>query len=188
MCSSDLAVPCAVHAGTDDSTRVESAPAPLLTPPRPSATPSPSPAPEDTAVINGRRRAREDFGRGLMLEEQRALAAAIVSYNNAARRDPDLRGPSYRMGLLFASRQQYTPAARAFREELRRDPDNDDVRMEYALAICELGDTTRAVRMLGELVRRAPSNAERWRALGFAKGRAGDYAGAEKAQIGRAHV
>ena len=86
------AVPCAVLAGTDDSTRVESAPAPLLTPPRPSATPSPSPAPEDTAVINGRRRAREDFGRGLMLEEQRAFAAAIVSYNNAARRDPDHPG------------------------------------------------------------------------------------------------
>lgn len=181
-----LVAPVRAHAAARDSVQVESAPAPFLTRPKPAPTRTPPPitADEDTAIVNARRRAAEEFGRGLMFEEQHAYAAAIVSYNNAAKHDPQLRGPSYRMGLLFASRQQYDPAARAFREELRRDPESVPANMEFALALCELGDTTRASRMLEKLVRRAPSNPEVWRALGFVRGRSGDSAGAEKALRG----
>jgi tetratricopeptide (TPR) repeat protein len=165
-----------------DSARVESPPAPLLVPPaRPAA---PGPAPEDTAVVNARRRGLEEFGRGLMLEEQRAYAGAIVSYMNAARWDPTLKGPSLRVGLLYASRQQWDRAARAFREELRRDPESRVAAREFAVALAELGDTTRSVRMLADLTRRAPGDATVWRALGFAHTRAGHWDAAERALRG----
>lgn len=169
-----------------DSTHAESAPAPMIRPdraPKPEA-PQAKPVEEDTAIVNARRRAREEFGRGLMLEEQKAYSAAIISYTNAARRDPTLKGPSYRIGLLFMSRQQYEAAARSFREELRRDPDNVANRMEYALALCELGDSTRSVRLLDDLTRRAPGDADVWRSLGFVHARLGRYAAAEKALRG----
>lgn len=180
-------------AATRDSSRFESAPAPLIRPGVPVApgtissdlTPElPNAADDDTALASRRRRAREEFGKGLMLEEQKAYSAAIIAYTNAARRDPMLKGPSYRIGLLFMSRQQYDPAARAFREEMRRDPDNVANTMEYALALCELGDSTRSQRMLDDLTRRAPGNADVWRSLGFVHGRLGHYEQAEKALRG----
>ncbi len=165
----------------------ESAPGKLITPPKakpaPAAAAEPA-APADTALARRQRKAREDFGRGLMLEEQGAYAAAILSYTNAAKLDPTLRGPSYRIGLLYASRQQYDPAMRAFREELRRSPDDLGARMEYAITLAELGDSTRSVRMLEELSRRAPANPSVWRSLGFVYGRFGRYAAAEKALRG----
>jgi Flp pilus assembly protein TadD len=165
------------RAAVPDSTQLESAPAPLI-------VPKPAAAPEDTALISRKRKAREDFGRGLMLEEQHAYAGAIMSYTNAARGDPTLRGAAYRIGLLYASRQQYGPAARAFREELHRNPGDKAATMEYALALCELGDTTRTVRMLEELTREYPGDALVWRALGFVYARAGRYTDAEKALRG----
>jgi Flp pilus assembly protein TadD len=119
-----------------------------------------------------------------MLEEQHAYAAAIISYANAARLDPTLHGPAYRIGLLYAVKQQYGPAARAFREELNRNPNDRAARMEYALALAELGDTTRPVRMLEELTRRAPGDAGVWRALGFVYARLGRYDDAERALRG----
>ena len=171
-----------------DSTAFESAPGRLLVPsraPAPGVSPSgPAATSQDTALVSRRRKAREDFGRGLMLEKQHAYAAAILSYTNAARLDPALRGPSYRIGLLYASRQQYRPAARAFREELHRDPGNRAATMEFAVALAELGDTTRSVRMLEDLTRRAPGDAAVWRSLGFVHGRAGRHAAAEKALRG----
>ena len=130
------------------------------------------------------RKAREAFGRGLMLEESQAYAAAIVSYSNAARLDPALPGPAYRIGLLYAARQQFGPAARSFREELRRNPGDRAATMEYALALSELGDTTRSVRLLETLTRRAPGDASVWRSLGFAYGRAGRHEDAERALRG----
>ncbi len=161
-----------------DSIRIESAPAPLIkTPPR---TTTREPAPSDTAVANVRARARESFGRGLMLEEQQAFAAAIVAYTNAARADPTLHGPSFRIGRLYASRRQWDPAARAFREEMRRAPDDRAAAREYSLMLFELGDTTRAVRMLQDLTRRSPSDPTLWRALGFVHGRLEYLAEAEK--------
>lgn len=178
------APPHAALAATD-STTVESAPGKLIVTPRARAAPSsPEAAANDTALARRNTKAREDFGRGLMLEQQGAYAAAILSYTNAAKLDPDLRGPSYRIGLLYASRLQFDPAARAFREELRRSPDDRAVRMEYAIALAELGDTTRSVSMLEDLTRRAPSDARVWRSLGFVYGRAGRHAAAEKALRG----
>ncbi len=186
-----LALPAArAHAAAarTDSTRAESAPAPMIRMPAAAAPATPaklaSPASEDTAIVNGRKRAKEQFGRGLMLEEQQAYSAAIISYANAARSDPTLRGPSYRIGLLFMSRQQYGPAMKAFREEMRRDPESVPNTMEYALALCELGDSTRSVRMLDDLTRKAPGNADVWRSLGFVQGRYGHYDAAEKALRG----
>ena len=169
-----------------DSSRMESAPGKLIVPrPAANAPAAPAtPASEDTALASIRRKARADFGRGLMLEEQRAYSAAIISYTNAARMDPTLRGPSYRIGLLFSSRQQFDPAARAFREELHRNPDDRAAQMEYAIALAELGDTTRAIRMLEGLTRRAPSDAAVWRSLGFVYGRAGRHEAAERALRG----
>ncbi len=164
-----------------DSARVESPPAPLIVPP---STPPGTAAREDTAIINGRQRAKEAFGRGLMLERDKAYSAAIMSYLNAAKFDPTLKGPSLRMGLLFASRQQWDPAARSFREELRRDPESVIAMREYAVTLAELGDTTRAIRMLEDLSRRAPGDATVWRALGFAYTKAGRLAPAEKALRG----
>ncbi|MFM8559273.1 MAG: DUF1549 domain-containing protein, partial [bacterium] len=168
----------AAHAA--DSTIVDSPPAPLIrTPivaPAPVAAPGARPAPVDTAQENRRRTAIEDYSLGRALEQQGAYSAAIVSYYNAAKKDGTLRGPSYRIGMLFKSRQQYRSAAQSFREELRRDPGSVPARMEYALALCELDDTTRARRMLRELVRTAPQDAEVWRSLGFVEGRMGDLA------------
>src|SRR5262245_13073507 len=103
---------------------------------------------------------------------------------NAARMDPTLKGPSLRIGILYASRQQWDPAARAFREELRRDPGSRVAGREYAITLAELGDTTRAIRMLEDLTRSGPSDAAAWRALGFAYTRAGRYEAAEKALRG----
>lgn len=140
-----------------------------------------APAPADTAA---RRRARELYGRGILLEQQAAYSAAIVSYTNAARMDPTLRGPSFRIGQLYASRRQWDPAARAFREEMRRDPNHRPAAREFALMLVELGDTTRAVRMLEGLTRRAPADPTVWRALGFAHERRGDHRAAEKALRG----
>ena len=168
-----------------DSARAESPPAPLIRPPRstPGGPRSGSP-PEDTALASRKRKAREEFGRGLMLEEQQAFSAAIISYTNAARNDPSLKGPSHRIGLLFMSRQQYEAAAKAFREEQRRAPDDVANSMEYALALCELGDSTRSTRMLEDLNRRVPGDADVWRSLGFVYGRHGRYDAAEKALRG----
>lgn len=178
------AAPAAAPAGSrsPDSVLIESAPGKFIVPPP--ARPEAAQAPVDTARASRLRRAREDFGRGLMLEEDHAYAAAIISYTNAARLDPTLRGPSYRIGLLYASRQQFDPAARAFREELRRDPGNRAATMEFALALAELGDTTRSVRMLEGLTRRAPGDAAVWRSLGFVYGRLGRYEAAERALRG----
>ncbi|MEQ1832588.1 MAG: tetratricopeptide repeat protein [Candidatus Eisenbacteria bacterium] len=179
----------AIAAPAPGARTAESAPGKLITPPRAkAAVTAPAPAepeaPADTALARRQRKAREDFGRGLMLEEQGAYAAAILSYTNAAKADPTLRGPSYRIGLLYASRQQHDPAMRAFREELRRSPDDVGARMEYAISLAELGDSTRSVRMLEELSRRAPANPSVWRSLGFVYGRFGRYAAAEKALRG----
>jgi tetratricopeptide (TPR) repeat protein len=166
---------------TADTSHVDPPPAPLLTPPR---AHGPAISPEDTAIAGARRRARADYGKGIALEQQKAYAAAIISYMNAARLDPTLRGASFRVGRLFASRRQWDPAARAFREELRRNPDDRAAEREYALMLVELGDTTRPARMLSELTRRAPADPTLWRALGFTYARLGRYAEAEKALRG----
>jgi tetratricopeptide (TPR) repeat protein len=179
------AMPARAARAAADTATIESAPGKLLVPPRADAVAKPAaPAPADTALAARRRKAREDFGRGLMLEQQGAYSAAILSYTNAARLDSELPGPSYRIGLLYASRQQFDPAARAFREELRRAPDDRAATMEYAIALAELGDSTRSVRMLEDLTRRAPGDAMVWRSLGFVHGRIGHYAAAEKALRG----
>jgi tetratricopeptide (TPR) repeat protein len=170
----------AAHPARADSTPVESAPAPLIVPPKP----EPAGAAADTSGAAARKRAREAYGRGLALERNGAYAAAIISYVEAARTDPTLRGPSFRVGMLFAWKRQYEPAARAFREELRRDPESRDATREYALMLAELGDTLRPVRMLEELTRRAPGDAQGWRALGFAYARAGRRDDAERALKG----
>jgi hypothetical protein len=191
-CPAHAAGPARRPAPAADSGAVESAPGKLLVPPapgsessaRPGSPPSATVAPEDTAGLSRRRKAREDFGRGLMLEEQHAYAAAIISYTNAAHGDAMLRGPAYRIGLLYASRQQYDPAARAFREELHRNPGDRAATMEYALALTELGQTKRPVRMLEELTRLAPGDAHAWRSLGFVYGRLQRYEDAERALRG----
>jgi tetratricopeptide (TPR) repeat protein len=163
-------------AARPDSTSGESPPAPLI------VTPKAPPAPEDTAGASARRRAREMYARGL--EREGAYAAAIISYTNACRTDPTLRGASYRIGELFAWKRQFDPAARAFREELHRNPDDPNSAREYALMLAELGDTTRPVRMLEELTRRNPQDAKAWRALGFAYARVDRKADAERALKG----
>src|SRR4030095_14347152 len=162
-----------------DSALPESAPGPLIVPPK-----TPPPAAEDTVPAAPRRRARQAYARGIALERQGAYAAAIVSYTEAARTDPTLRGASFRIGELFAWKRQWDPAARAYREELHRDPDSRDAAREYALMLAELGDTTRPVRMLEALTRRAPSDAKAWRALGFAYARVGRREDAERALRG----
>ena len=170
----------AAHPARPDTTPVESAPAPLIVPPRPAS----GGAAEDTAGAAVRKRARQAYARGLALEREGAYAASIISYVEAARADPTLRGPSFRVGMLFAWKRQYDPAARAFREELRRDPDSRDATRQYALMLVELGDTTRPVPMLEELTRRAPNDAQAWRALGFAYARVGRRDDAERALRG----
>ena len=162
-----------------DSTPGESPPAPLIVPPKPVP-----PVTRDTTGDAARKRARYAYGRGLALERSGAYAAAIISYVEAARTDPTLRGPSFRVGMLFAWKRQFEPAARAFREELRRDPDSRDANRQFALMLVELGDTLRPVRMLEELTRRAPNDSQTWRALGFAYARAGRRADAERALKG----
>lgn len=179
-----IAAPALARATPADTT--ESEPAPLIVPPRvpPVRTPADSPVeppPADTAVAAARERAREYFGRGLALEQQRAFPAAIMSYFNAARLDPTLRGPSLRMGRLFASKQEWRSAQSALREELRRDPDNPVVQIEYSLACAEVGDTTRAMRRLEAMTRTRPGDARVWRALGHAYGVAQRLPQAEKA-------
>lgn len=175
----------AAPAPSADSIRIDSPPAPLLRAPAapPDTAPS-APSPADTAAQGIRKRAREIYGRGMLLEEQRAFSGAIVSYTNAARMDPTLRGPSFRIGRLYASRRQWDPAARAFREEMHRNPDDRAAAREYALMLVELGDTTRPVRMLKDLTRRAPSDPTLWRALGFTQARLQQYAAAEKSLRG----
>ena len=168
------------HPARSDSTLPESAPAPLIVPPKP----APAVATQDTSGAAAKKRAREAYARGRALEQSGAYAAAIVSYVEAARTDPTLRGPSFRVGMLFAWKHQYDPAARAFREELRRDPESGDATRQYALMLAELGDTLRPVRMLEELTRRAPNDSPTWRALGFAYARAGRRADAERALKG----
>lgn len=163
-----------------DSASFDPPAAPLIQAPSPAGR-GPAPAPVDTAV---RRRAREFYGRGILLEREAAYSAAIVSYTNAAKMDPSLRGPSFRIGQLFASRQQWDPAARAFREELRRNPDDRPAAREFALMLVELGDTTSPIRMLERLTRQAPADPTVWRALGFAHERSGNHVAAEKALRG----
>lgn len=167
-----------LHAATPppvDSASFDPPAAPLLRPPGPAS------AAVDTAT---RRRAREMYGRGILLEQQGAYSAAIVSYTKAGQTDPTLRGPSFRIGQLYASRRQWDPAARAFREELRRNPDDRPAAREYALMLVELGDTTRPLQMLENLTRRAPGDATVWRALGFVHERRGNHRAAEKALRG----
>ena len=172
----------AAHTARADSTPPESAPAPLIVPPKPA--PAAAGAPQDTSGAAAKKRAREQYARGRLLEENGAYAAAIVSYVEAARTDPSLRGPSFRVGMLFAWKHQYDPAARAFREELRRDPESLDATRQYALMLAELGDTLRPVRMLEELTRRAPGDSQAWRALGFAYARVGRHHDAVRALKG----
>lgn len=169
--------PVRAAAPAHDSAHVDSPPAPLIRSPL-------DPAPTDTTLAAIRRRARETYARGIALEQQTAYAAAIVSYTNAARLDPTLRGASFRIGRLYASRRQWDPAARAFREEMRRDPASRAAAREYALMLVELGDTTQPARMLRELTRKAPGDATLWRALGFTYARLGRTAEAEKALRG----
>jgi tetratricopeptide (TPR) repeat protein len=165
-----------------DSAVYESPPGKLIVPPRTPSGAEQSPA--DTARAAAHRKALEAFGRGLALERDGAYAAAIISYTNAARMDPTLRGPSLRVGKLFAWKQQYDPAARAFREEMHRDPDNPEPVTQYALMLAEMGDTARPVPMLQELTQRAPGNAAVWRALGFVYARLGRHDAAERALRG----
>ena len=168
----------AAHAVRPDTTPPESPPAPLI------VTPKPGAAAEDTTGAAARKRAHDAYLRGLALERSGAYAAAIISYVEAARGDPTLKGPSYRVGMLFAWKRQFEPAARAFRAELKRDPDSHDATRQYALMLAELGDTLRPVRMLEELTRRAPEEPQAWRALGFAYARVGRTADAERALKG----
>src|SRR5947208_12593195 len=80
-CPAHAAGPARRPAPAADSGAIESAPGKLLVPPaapgtassaRPGIPPAGANAPEDTALASRRRRAREEFGRGLMLEEQHA--------------------------------------------------------------------------------------------------------------------
>ena len=177
--SKQASKPSAKPPARPDSTLPESPPGPLIVTPR-----TPPPAAEDTALAAARRRARQAYARGIALERQGAYAAAIVSYTEAARTDPTLKGASFRIGELFAWKRQWDPAARAYREELHRDPDSRDAAREYALMRAELGDTTRPVRMLEELTRRDANDAKAWRALGFAYARVGRLGDAERALRG----
>jgi len=171
--------PAATQPARPDSALPESPPGPLIVPPK-----TPPPAPGDTALAAARRRARQGYARGIALERQGAYAAAIISYTEAARTDPTLKGPSFRIGELFAWKRQFDPAARAYREELHRDPGSPDAARQYALMLAELGDTTRPVRMLEELTRRNPNDAKAWRALGFAYARVGRLDDGERALRG----
>jgi len=177
--SKQASKPSAKPPARPDSALPESPPGPLIVTPR-----TPPPAAEDTALAAARRRARQAYARGIALERQGAYAAAIVSYTEAARTDPTLKGASFRIGELFAWKRQWDPAARAYREELHRDPDSRDAAREYALMLAELGDTTRPVRMLEELTRRDANDAKAWRALGFAYARVGRLGDAERALRG----
>jgi len=170
----------AAHAAHPDSTPPESPPAPLIVPPRP----APAGAAEETTGAAAKKRAHDAYMRGLALERDGAYAAAIISYVEAARADTTLKGPSYRVGMLFAWKRQYEPAARAFRAELKRDPESRDATRQFALMLAELGDTLRPVRMLEELTRRAPNDPQAWRALGFAYARVGRRDAAERALKG----
>ena len=168
------------HAAHADTTPPESPPGPLIVP----STAPPTGAAEDTTGAATKKRAHDAYLRGLALERDGAYASAIISYVEAARADPTLKGPSYRVGMLFAWKRQFDPAARAFRAELKRDPESRDAMRQYALMLAELGDTLRPVRMLEELTRRAPNDSQVWRALGFAYARVGRRAEAEHALKG----
>src|SRR5262249_44024780 len=93
------------HTAPVDSVVPESPPGKLLVPPH-IAPGTALPSPEDTARAGARRRAHDEYVRGLALERDGAYAAAIVSYPNAARTDPARRGAALPGGVPFGSKTE----------------------------------------------------------------------------------
>lgn len=157
----------------DTTASIESAPAPLLVPGGPN--------PGDADRRTKEQRAREQYGLGLGLEDQRAFAAAIVAYQNAARLDPKLRGPHYRMGRLYTAVGRHDVAVQSFAAEVALDPGNRVAARELGLALANSGDTANAVRQLELLTRRVARDTASWKALGFAYALADRPEAAERA-------
>lgn len=157
----------------DTTTSIESAPAPLLVPGRPS--------PADSTRRSREERAREQYALGRALETQGAPAAAIAAYRNASRFDPSLKDAHYRAGLLFVRAGQHPSAVSEFAAEVALDPGNARVARELGLALANAGDTASAIRQLEMLVERSARDTASWKALGFAYGLARRNGDAERA-------
>lgn len=152
---------------------LESAPAPLLVPGRPS--------PPDSTRLTRAEKAREQFELGVRLERSKAHAAAIAAYRNAVRFDPAFPGANYRMGMLFNTVAQYGEAARCFAAEIEHHPGDATSARELGLALARAGEARRGVAQLELLANRRPKDGATWRALGFAYSASGRPRDAERA-------
>jgi tetratricopeptide (TPR) repeat protein len=139
---------------------VETEPAPLLVPGRPS--------PADTAVRSRAQRARDYVAAGRSLERDRSPAAAIAAYRNAVMLDPKVPDAYARLGALFLEAGELEEARQCFVAELTNHPGNTEAGRSLGLVLARTGDHEHAIQQLRLLTRRDPGDAASWEALGFA--------------------
>jgi tetratricopeptide (TPR) repeat protein len=161
-----------------DSAPPESPPGPLLIPGRTSAA-------TDSAFPSARKRARDAYQQGRALEAAGSGGPAIISYRTALRLDPSLPDASYRMAMLFLTRNQVDEAVKCLVTELKHHPENVDASRELGLCFARFGDYPRATDHLQGLARAYPKDGSVWHALGSVHLAAGRPADAEKA-LGKA--
>jgi len=131
--------------------------APLLIPGRPGAQPG--------GGANLAAQVRDFMMQGLALENAGQPAAAIVSYRNALKLDPNVPDANLRMGRLFMGVHQVSVAVDCFTQEVARHPLNSAAGRELGLALLALGDPARAERQFDILTRRNSNDAESWDGL-----------------------
>ena len=156
-----------------DSVSIESEPAPLLVPGRPS--------PVDSLVPTPRQFARQQLELGRDMERAGNLLGALLAYRNALAADSTIRDASLRTGLLEMQLGRTAQAERSFRAELARDPGNSDASRQLAIALSAQGKHTAAIQRLRRLVAREPARDEHWYALGVALANANRLREAEPA-------
>lgn len=155
-------------------TTIDSAPAPLIFPGRPTVADSarkPTPAEE----------ALEKFALGRALELDGKPSSAIVAYQTAIGLDPKVPEAYYRIGLLFLTVNQIPAAANSFAAELKHHPGHTDAGRELGIALTRLGEIPRAIAQLKLLTRRNPRDHRSWAALGAAYAKGGRAVDAEDA-------
>ena len=149
-----------------------------------SATPAAAETSPDEAPLPPGSDARAYFERGLQNYRRDRDAAAVESFAEAVRLDPDFAEAHYRLGLALSATGRDEEAEKAFRDavevyekRVRKDGEDSDAQFFLGLSYAKLGEYEKAVKAVKESIRHAPEeDDDRFYELGLAHYRLAQYA------------
>lgn len=89
--------------------------------------------------------------------------AALMRYERALERDPELADASYNKGVLLGGMKRREESMKAYRDVLRLRPDHDKARINLGIALYQNGSLGEAADMLEMATTLSPLNPNAWR-------------------------